>query len=126
MVDILNKPTAYTHEIGSVIIGRLVEGDTLGEVCRDPGMPAKATVMQWLERHDEFRKYWEWARVTQIHDLFCESLAIIDAGNHVEKVRRNGSVVRVFDRDNFARAKLRCEIRQWVADRLPPKDSAAD
>jgi hypothetical protein len=126
MVDILNKPTAYSREIGRTICGRLVEDETLREICRDPGMPAKPTVMRWLVQHEEFRKGYELAREMQFDDLFFESLTIIDAGMYVEKVRRNGIVVRVFDHDNFARAKLRCEIRRWVADRLPPKDSTVD
>ena len=74
----------------------------------------------WLNQNEGYGPLQ--AREMQFDDLFFESLAIIDAGMYVEKVRRNGIVVRVFDHDNFARAKLRCEIRRWVADRLSPKN----
>jgi hypothetical protein len=122
MADNLKKPTAYTRKIGFTICGRLLEGETLREICRDPGMPAKPTVMRWLTQHEEFRKDCELAREMQLHDFCCESTAALDEafGHHVEKVRRDGNVVMVSDHDKFSRALLRSEVRYWVADHLPP------
>jgi len=121
MARILNKPTAYTRKIGLTICGRLAAGETLREICRDPRMPAKPTVMQWLTQHEQFRKDCELVRKTQLDDFFCESMAMLDETvGRVEKVRRNGTVIMVSDRDKLASAVLLSDVRWWVADRLLP------
>ena len=115
------RPTEYTPDIGRTICGRLVEDETLREICRDPRMPAKPTVMQWLTQHEQFRKDCELVRKTQLDDFFCESMAMLDETvGRVEKVRRNGTVIMVSDRDKLASAVLLSDVRWWVADRLLP------
>ena len=56
-------------------------------------------------------------------DLAHEVIEIVDdaRGDYVEKVRANGRVVTVFDPDNLARCRLRCDVRWWVVERLAPK-----
>ena len=121
MARILNKPTAYTRKIGLTICGRLVEGETLREICRDPRMPAKPTVMQWLTQHEQFRQDCEFTRKMQLEHFCCEHLAMLDeTEGRVEKVRRNGTVIMVSDHDKLASAVLLSEVRYWVADRLLP------
>src|SRR5262249_9086055 len=104
------------------ICGRLVEGETLREICRDPGMPAKPTVMRWLTQHEEFRKDCELVREMQFHDFCCESMTALDEtlGHRVETVRRYGNVVIVSDHVKVERALRRSEVGYWVADHLPP------
>ena len=115
MARILNKPTAYTRKIGLTICGRLAAGETLREICRDPRMPAKPTVMQWLTQHEQFRQDCEFTRKMQLEHFCCEHLAMLDeTEGRVEKVRRNGTVVMVSDHDNFASAVLLSEVRWWV------------
>jgi hypothetical protein len=114
------RPTVYTSSLADTIFGRLVEGEGLREISRDPAMPTLETVQGWLLENEEFQKDYAWALEARSEDLSRETIAIADdsAGDYVEKVRRNGSVVIVLDRDNIARAKLRCQIRHWVADHL--------
>ena len=116
-------PLGYTSEIGITICERLVEGESLRAICSDAGMPDKATVLCWLERHKEFRDWCALAREAQVEDLMYEILEIADdrSGDWVEKVGRDGSVVMVVDHQNIARSKLRIDVRHWVADRLAVK-----
>src|SRR5438132_11993133 len=57
-VACLNKPSLrpvdYTPEIASTICGRLFDGETLSEICRDPAMPDKPTVMRWMAQDLKF------------------------------------------------------------------------
>jgi hypothetical protein len=62
-------------------------------------------------------------RNLQFDALLDETLAIVDdaRGYRVERVRWDGKVVTVCDRNYLVRSRLRSDIRHWVADRLIPK-----
>ena len=117
------RPADYTDDIGLTICGRLVAGESLRAICADPAMPDKATVLDWFARYPEFRGQYESALEALAEDLAHEVIEIIDdaRGDYVEKVRANGRVVTVFDPDNLARCRLRCDVRWWVVERLAPK-----
>jgi len=116
------RPSDYTTEIGWTICERLVEGESLRAICSDAGMPDKATVLCWLERHKEFRDLHAAAREALVEYLMDEILEIADdsSGDWVTKVR-NGRVVKVVNHQNIARSKFRIEVRTWVLDHLPAK-----
>jgi Bacteriophage Sf6, terminase small subunit-like len=44
------RPTIYTAEIADRILGELIGGRTLVDVCKDEGMPAQSTVRQWATK----------------------------------------------------------------------------
>jgi hypothetical protein len=83
-------------------------------------IPAWATIRDWLVRHPQFRQEYDWALHDRAEMLAGEAVEIAfdEKGDYVEKVNANGKVVRVFDRYNFARWRLRCDVRQWVGKRL--------
>jgi hypothetical protein len=57
---------------------RRVEGESLRRICRDAGMPRKATVFHWIARHKEFRDRYISARDFQAEGL-CEEMIEIRA-----------------------------------------------
>jgi hypothetical protein len=115
-------PIEYTAEIGMTICDRIVEGESLRTICADPGMPDKATVLDWLARHKEFRDAYTFAREFQEDGFIEEIIAIArdSSGDRVEKVRANGRVVMIANPKQLARCRLRIEVRCWVADRMWP------
>jgi hypothetical protein len=48
------RPSGYGPEIADAILERLVVGEGLEAVCRDPAMPSVGTVYGWLRRYPEF------------------------------------------------------------------------
>jgi hypothetical protein len=116
------RPVEYTPEIGDTILERLDKFETLRDICADPGMPDKATVLRWLEQDAEFRDEYAITPRLQAEALMEETIEIIDdaLSGCLESVR-GGKVVRTSFRYALARAVLRNEIRDWVADRLMPK-----
>jgi transposase-like protein len=48
------RPSLYTAELGERILRELWDGRTLGEICRDPGMPSVSTVRNWTMDHADF------------------------------------------------------------------------
>ena len=116
------RPTEYTEEIGDTICGRIVDGESLRTICADAGMPDEATVLGWVSSHGKFRDGYELAREFAVEALLDETIDIIDdpSGYLVERVQANGRVVVIWDRKQLPRCVLRCEVRTWVVDQLPP------
>ncbi|MFZ1097586.1 MAG: terminase small subunit protein [Xanthobacteraceae bacterium] len=116
------RPTEYTEEIGDTICERIADGERLRTICTDAGMPDEATVLGWISSHGKFRDEYEIAREFPVQALLDETIEIIDdtSGYLVERVQANGRVVVIWDRKQLPRCVLRCEVRTWVVDQLPP------
>jgi hypothetical protein len=116
------RPVEYTPEIGSTICDRLDANETLREICADPAMPDKGTVLRWLAQHAEFRGEYAFTRQLQAQELVAEACDIADDPRTgcLERVR-GGKVVSVSGRHELAVYLFRLKIRWWVADRLCPK-----
>ena len=96
------------------ICERLVAGESLGAICADAGVPAKATVFRWLDRNEEFRRLYALARELLTLDLADEILEIADdsTDDWIEYRGKDGKTRRVFNLDNILRARLRIAARK--------------
>jgi Bacteriophage Sf6, terminase small subunit-like len=115
------RPVDYTREIGSTICGRLFNGETLSEICRDAAMPDKPTVMRWLAQHPKFLDEYVFTCELLVDDLAAEAVSIADTDTECRERVRGAKVVTISGREELARCLLRLAIRQWVAERLIPK-----
>jgi hypothetical protein len=114
----------YSSEIGMTICERLVAGESLGAICADAGMPAKATVFRWLDRNEEFRCLYALARELLTQDFADEILEIADdsTDDWIEYRGKDGKVRRVFNLDNILRARLRIAVRKRHLVGLMPNE----
>jgi hypothetical protein len=48
------RPCGYDGEIAGDIATRLMMGETLADICRDPAMPSAGTVYNWLRKYPAF------------------------------------------------------------------------
>jgi hypothetical protein len=109
------------------LCARLATGDeSLRQICRDRGMPAKSTVMEWLlkgEAGDEpfktFKDQYERARQIGIDEQFDKLQEIVDDGSNDTYVDEKGKV-RV-DHDVVLRSKLRADTLKWRLSKMAPK-----
>lgn len=99
------QPSTYTPEVGEEICWRLIHGESLLSIGRDPEMPCPGTVYRWVKRHDDFEEMYRDARTMQADYLFDETREVAVAAT-VETV----SVDR-----------LRFDIARWQTSRLAPK-----
>lgn len=112
----------YSSELADSICEALAEGRSLRSVCRDEGMPSKATVFRWLAAHAEFRARYARARETQADTLFDEMLEIADDSRNDWMERRTQKDTGcVANGENIQRSKLRIDTRKWIVARLAPK-----
>ena len=105
------RPCEYNHDVADTICERLVEGESLRSICRDPDMPAVSTVFRWLRMVEGFSEQYARAKESQADTYADEIVAIAD---------RDAAI----DDDNAvmtARDRLRIDARKWVAAKLKPK-----
>ena len=78
---------AYTPERAQAVLGRLLEGRALADICRDPDMPSIATLQKWRRRHIDFHFAWQTARRLQLEVLLDEVLDAADQGRRASPAR---------------------------------------
>lgn len=116
----------YTTAIATKICEMLVEGKSLRQVCEEPGMPNKATVLRWLadEKRAVFRDQYARAREMQAEAIADEILEIADDGRNdwMEIVGKEGDTVgwRV-NGEAVQRSRLRVDSRKWLLSKMLPK-----
>jgi hypothetical protein len=111
------RTSGYDVEIAEKICERLVNGESLRAICADPAMPGRATVFRWLARNQEFRRSYALARQCHAEDFAFETLAIAadSSRDYVKTTGVDGKVTRVFDKENFARQRLRIKARMTAS-----------
>ena len=70
------RPSTYSEEIAELIWERLIEGQSLRQICCDKTMPGRRTVFQWLAKYPEFARMYAKARCAQIEWLLDETIDI--------------------------------------------------
>ena len=50
----VGRPSGYRGDLDDAICQRLLAGEPLRTVCRDPSMPSRSTVHTWMRRDPEF------------------------------------------------------------------------
>ncbi|MBI6392117.1 ubiquitin carboxyl-hydrolase [Proteus mirabilis] len=101
------RPSSYMPEVAEDICKLLMEGESLRKICKSPSLPAISTVMEWLQRHEEFREQYAHAREVQAELLAEDIINLSDA------VIEDGAAV--------AKARLQVDARKWYASKLAPK-----
>jgi hypothetical protein len=97
------RPSAYSPELAEAVCERIVRGESVRAIGRDPAMPAASTLWLWLRRRPDFAAMYAWAKAVQMDLLAEEIIAIADGGGDVRHLR------------------LRIDARKWLMARLAPK-----
>ena len=72
------RPSLFTHELFTAILGRIMEGESLRAICRDDGMPDRSTVSRWLVEDAERQRAYALATDIRADMVFDEVLEIAD------------------------------------------------
>jgi terminase small subunit-like protein len=114
----MGRQSSYTPEIAVSICEGMIEGRSLREVCRAPGMPDESTVRKWAQ--DDVQGFAAlFRRATEIRAarFVDEILDLCDADcTFTDESGR----VRV-DQGAVAQARLRVDTRKWLASKILPK-----
>lgn len=119
------RPSTYSEEIANRVLGELMTGKTLREVCRGEGLPDESTVRGWVKDDREgFTDRYTQAREIGYFAMFDEILEIADDGTNdwVERKRGDSDETEtVFDHEHVQRSKLRVEARKYMLSKALPK-----
>lgn len=102
----VGRRSTYTQEIADAICLRLMEGESLRQICASDGMPYMSAVFRWLQANQKFQEQYAHAREAQA-EAMADDIRDIADGVH-------GS-------DDVQRDRLRVEARKWLASKLLPK-----
>ncbi|HMS45101.1 MAG TPA: terminase small subunit protein [Alphaproteobacteria bacterium] len=120
----------YHQEKAREICNRLINGESLRQICGGPNAPAsRSTVFRWLVVSEEFRNLYRAARAIQADILLEEILEIADQTNQdwiLKAKDRNGGESMTFNAEHLQRAKLRIDARKWHIIRLASPKYASD
>jgi len=121
----MGRPTKYTKQITDEILHRIVAGESLNKIVKDPHLPCMATVFNWLtdESKPEFLEKYNKAKELQAEYYADELIDIADDASNdlVEKTLASGEVVQVVNSEHIQRSRLRVDTRKWIASKLLPK-----
>jgi hypothetical protein len=112
----------FNQTTADLICGRMSEGETLRQVCRDPAMPARSTVYRWLNKIPAFRDQYAQARELLVEAWADEIIDIADDGttDYVTRTGRNGTEYEAVDQEHIQRSRLRVDARRWLLSKLNP------
>lgn len=102
------RPSAYTPELGMEICFRMMNGESVVGIGRDPEMPCAGAIYRWVQRHPHFEEIYGKARELQGDYLFDE-------------VREVALEVTT---ETVSADRLRFDIARWQTARLAPKKYA--
>lgn len=110
----------YNPEIATRICAELIEGKSLRAICAQEGMPAKATVLGWLQDDalPGFLDQYTRARTLQAETFLDEILEIADETSADTLQTKFGPMP---DKEWILRSKLRVDARIWAMSKLAPK-----
>lgn len=115
----------YTADIANRIVNQLLEGRTLADVCRSPGMPGHATVRQWVtDNREGFAARYRLARQLGSEAIEEQILEIADDSRGDWKLRRrkDGTTAWVVDHENITRARLQINaLNRQLSNARPRK-----
>lgn len=120
----------YHQEKAQEICNRLINGESLRQICGSPNAPAsRSMVFHWLAVSEEFRNLYRAARMVQADLLMEEILEIADQTNQdwiLKAKDRNGAESITFNSEHVQRAKLRIDARKWFIMRISSQKYASD
>ena len=105
---VIGRPTLRTPELEAKILEAINDGHSLRLICKDAGMPNRATVHEWLVGDKAFADRYARAREGRAEKMADEILEISD-----------GSVGE--DSNGINSARLRVDARKWLASKMDPR-----
>jgi hypothetical protein len=99
------RPSTYTEQIADEIVNRMIEGESLTAICKDPGMPPRVTVYAWFDKRPDF-----YARCARAREALADYLV-----DEIEQLADSAT------KDNIETVKVQISTKQWRAMKMAPR-----
>lgn len=103
----IGRPSGYDDLKAKAICDRMSAGETLTQVCRDPDMPCRDTVYEWMDSRPDFTDAYARARdrMADAHfDAMIDEADLPDGATPAQ----------------VQAARLKVDTMKWTASRLRP------
>lgn len=123
------RPTLYSQELATIILAKVMAGESLRSICRDEEMPSRSTVHLWLAKSKAFSDQYARACEIRAEELFDEMFEIADdaTNDYMLQASKDAgdedgvSLKAGFNSENVQRSRLRIDTRKWALARMNPK-----
>jgi hypothetical protein len=99
----------------------MADGESLRSICRDPKMPSRNAVRNWLLAHESFRIKYVQAAEDRADAIFDEMFEIADTTQLGTKTVTKKTGVEIIEGDMVEHRKLQIYTRQWALGKMRPK-----
>jgi len=106
---LIGRPIGFRKAVADEFCRRIGEGRSERSVCKDPDMPAHATIYKWEQENPEFATQYARARDERAAHLAEEALTIAD------------DLGETPSSEQVQKARLQIDTRKWFAAKLAPK-----
>lgn len=105
----MGRPTIFTDKMAEKLCARIAGGESLIQICKDPKMPSRSTVFNWLlkDEHKSFLDKYLAARAIAGHACADQILGLVDD-------LRSGEIEPPIAREISANLR-------WSAERMAPR-----
>src|SRR5271170_5774058 len=100
------RPALYSTELAQRICDRLTDGETLTNICKEPGMPSRITVWRWIRNNEEFETNYARAR---------------EAGAYWLDDKMMDEAESIVDGESATVALAKAKLYQWMAQVRNPR-----
>jgi hypothetical protein len=101
----VGRPSSYTDEIADAICERMLEGESLVQICRDPAMPSRASVYRWQDVRPDFE-----AKCARAREGLAEA-----------RVQEIEDLANATTKENVDEMKVKISTKQWIAMKMAPR-----
>lgn len=100
------RPSTYSLEIVETICGRIAEGKSVAEVCRNEDLPALRTFLRWADEREDVAAEYRRALEARSEWQFAEH----------ERIRQTAK-----DKDSASAARVQLTALEWQMSKMAPK-----
>jgi hypothetical protein len=114
----MGRPSEFSDDIFAIICERMAEGETLRQLCSDPDMPNRNTVLRWVKNDDGRRRQYDLARQAQA-DWYADEIISIayDTSNDTIKGKDGQPLC---NHEWIARSRLKSDNLKFLMAKLHP------
>jgi hypothetical protein len=99
------RPSEFSQEVVNEICERMQAGETLSAICKDDHLPAKNTVLRWLDKNPPFQTQYARARTALMDHYADQIVEIAFEGSNADQVA-------------VARDRLKIDTLKWLMSKL--------
>ncbi len=101
---LLDKHMKFNPDVAKQIIDRIANGESLRQIIKDKGIPARSVVYEWLAENKEFADQYARAREDQA-DTYADEIAAIADDPDIPSDQK----------------RIMVDARKWIASKLKAK-----